>query len=735
MSIKKVKITNGLYWVEFPDDGLYIQCGTPADSVKHLAKSGFITLKTEGGKTFETGPNAVLLSDVPVQNGSFCNLAEFPVLQMLYKQGMIIPGHPNNTGEKPLLIGTEEQVKAQSKYIYYGNYGLSTLEQLTGTGIYERNAKGILRLKRRFAYGRIRNTEELLELRIVDNEKILLKKDVYIKRKALNVYELSFKEEKVSVDLNLRKNETYTPPYKLRHRAASRDYFSVIHIGEGDGWDWMRPCMSSIISFKGRFYLIDAGPNIMASLTALGININQISGIFHTHAHDDHFAGLTTLMHSDHKIRYYATSFVRASVVKKLSALMDMEEDRFERYFDIHELELDRWNNIHGMEVKPVFSPHPVETTILFFRVSDNDVYRSYGHLADITSFHVLEGMVENDSSKDGISREFFEKVKNNYLIPADIKKIDAGGGLIHGDAVDFSKDSSREIFISHTSSPELTEAQKKVGKMASFGMITSLIKGKVDYWREDALNYLRMHFPGMEEKELQALSNCAIVSYDSGSVVMKKSSRNSVISLIIGGTVERIGEESASCDLLAAGSFVGELPAMMEEEVRNNYIAASHVKVLEIPYDMYIDFIRRNGLYQEMRRNCEKRRFLQRTWLFGEMVSTQVQYRIAKMMKVKSFNSGYLQLENRGEKLYMLSNGEIDIYFGNRKLETLRPGDFFGEERNLSGTEKMFTYSAVADSDVFILDNYLLQEIPAIQWKLLEVFEKRMRMALFPPG
>ena len=39
--------------------------------------------------------------------------AEFPVLQMLYKQGMLVPGHPNNTGAKPLLIGARAQVDAQ----------------------------------------------------------------------------------------------------------------------------------------------------------------------------------------------------------------------------------------------------------------------------------------------------------------------------------------------------------------------------------------------------------------------------------------------------------------------------------------------------------------------------------------------------------------------------------------------------------------------------------------------
>ena len=66
----------------------------------------------------------------------------------------------------------------------------------------------------------------------------------------------------------------------------------MVHVGEGDGWDVTRPCMGSIICFQGRIYLIDAGPGIEHTLTALGVSINEVAGIFQTHGHDDHFAGL-----------------------------------------------------------------------------------------------------------------------------------------------------------------------------------------------------------------------------------------------------------------------------------------------------------------------------------------------------------------------------------------------------------------------------------------------------------
>ena len=81
--IEHIQVADGIHWVAIPEADLRILCGCPADSVKHLMKKGLIVLKKKGDVQYETGPNAILLSDVLIQRGSFGNLAEFPVLQML----------------------------------------------------------------------------------------------------------------------------------------------------------------------------------------------------------------------------------------------------------------------------------------------------------------------------------------------------------------------------------------------------------------------------------------------------------------------------------------------------------------------------------------------------------------------------------------------------------------------------------------------------------------------------
>jgi hypothetical protein len=57
---------------------------------------------------------------------------------MLYKQGMIIPENPSNKCEKPLLIGSQEQVASQMEYIYRGNDGLVSKEEILAAGEYRR---------------------------------------------------------------------------------------------------------------------------------------------------------------------------------------------------------------------------------------------------------------------------------------------------------------------------------------------------------------------------------------------------------------------------------------------------------------------------------------------------------------------------------------------------------------------------------------------------------------------
>ena len=747
--IQKRQVTNGVYWVEVPEADLFVLCGCPADSVKHLMKQGFIAEGTKNGVAAQTGPNAILLSDTTIQKSSFSNLAEFPVLQMLYLQGMILPGHPNNTGRKPMLIGLEDQVKSQSAYIYRGTYGLATLEEIIESGVPRPLAVDMLRIKRWFAFDNIRRTEDLLDLRVVDTPAVELRDGVFVRRRGFNLYEFIYGGASVTVDLNLGESEQYPPTYTLGFHKVRREDFSVVHVGEGDGWDVTRPCMGSILCHQGRLYLIDTGPGIQHSLTAMGISINEIAGIFHTHGHDDHFAGLTSMVRTDHRIPYYAAAPVRTSVVKKYAALTGRNEATFSHYFEQHDLPFDTWTSVDGLEVMAIFSPHPVETSVFFFRAVGAGGPRTYAHLADISAFEVLKKMVTADASKNGISHAFYDTCTGKLLQPVDIKKIDIGGGLIHGKAEDFRSDGSGRRFLSHTSVP-LNDSQKQIGSRAAFGQQDVLVPSSRDYLLLDGRRYLQGYFPEARAEGLAALVTSPLAAFPPDTVIVAADAPVGDIFLVLSGMVEQVDATSGLRTTVSAGGFLGEIEGFSGDNSRKTCRAMSHVTAMRFARDTYRKFLQGSGLMETLQAVHANRRFLLGTWLFGEMVSLPLQLRIARAMVSRQVKEGDVIAPEGRAEVVLLADGLVTVFLGPSPIENLKPDDFFGEEtlmrqgRELPagwqqrfrrpsrpGTAQghhLFEGRALLDSVLLVVPAEVIEDIPVVQWKLMETYERRLK-------
>lgn len=729
--MRLVAVSPGISWVEVPEADLRVLCGCPADSVKHLIKRGLIVETEQNGVSFETGPNAILLSDVSLQNGAFCNLSEFPILQMLYRQGMIIPGHPNCRGRKPLILGSAQQVDAQLEYVMRGNYGLLSVEEMVEAGVPPEIAQEWMRMKLRFAFGAIRPPRDLLDTCIVGDGLSLLPGGVTVRRTALNVFEFAYQGETVTVDLNLGCGRTYKTPYHLGYHDLERGYFTIVHSGEGDGWDAERAAISTIMMVQGKVYLIDAGPNIHASLQALGIGVQEVAGIFHTHCHDDHFCGLTTLFRADHRIKYFAVPPVRASVAKKLAALTGVDEESFGDYFEVCDLTLGAWNAIEGLEVLPLFSPHPVETSVFHFRTPWEDAYRTYAHLADIVSLDVLGQMVDDDETHHGISSALFEQVRADYLIPADIKKLDIGGGLIHGSAEDFSEDRSGKIVLAHTALP-LTRAQKRIGSGAPFGTVDVLIPSHPESRLSTARDTLRAYFPGVPGHQILSLLNHPVVTINPETILLREGTTCEAIHLVLTGLVEVIEPESDGSAILSAGALVGESYALSGEPSRETFRALSFVRALRIPAALYCTFVERNQMTRRITRLAELRDFFTHTWLFGESLSNLTQVRLAEASTFTSLDDGQPLDPRHRDELFLVRAGSLARCSDDGNLiDRAVPGDPFNESEVLFGCTSAGHLRAEGTTELLSVPGALVREIPVARWKLLELHQRRMR--LFP--
>lgn len=720
--LKKSTVSTGVYWVEIPEADVRIVCGAPADTVKHLMRGGFITTTGRDGKTWETGPSAVLLSDVSIQNGDFANLTEFLVLQMLYRQGMIIPRHPNNTGVKPKIIGVEDQIAAQREYIFRGNYGLTSVEELVEAGVEPELAQEYFRIKTQFAFGAIRTPEELIDFITVRDQPVTIAPGVDIERVAVNTYRISHGGDYEEVSLTLSPTEQYLPPYVLGQHKIKREYFSIVHTGEGDGWDINRPCMAGILVFQGRIYLIDAGPSVMHTLNSLGISVNEIDGIFHTHAHDDHFAGLTSLVRADHRLPYYAAPMVRASVMKKLSALMSFPEEQFDRYFVPHDLTMDAWNMIDGLEVKPVYSPHPVETTIMFFRTLWRNGYRTYGHFADICSLDQLQAL---EDANDPVSVSVAAGVRSNYLTPTDVKKLDIGGGMIHGVAEDFRDDSSERIVLSHKAAP-LTMSEKEIGADTAFGIADVLITSSYVALESTVIDLLRRNFPGAPDHAIAMLANSPAKTVSVGSILIKKETRPEAIYLLVNGLVEVLDSETSASNSLTIGTIIGERSCLYGEPSRRTYRAGSFIRVLEIPEDVYRAFIDRSGLAAVMDEFLTRKHFLEGTQLLGDRIAGNTRNAIVHEMAERTFEEGAQIVPDHS--VLMIAEGSVEIRCHDKLVDVAGINEAIGEPQLLNDTPHTLTYYARETTRLYQVPCAVLEDIPIVRWKLLEQYNRKAR-------
>ena len=633
------------------------------------------------------------------------------------------------------MIGSSKQINAQLEYIYIGNYGLETIEDMKNSGMDERLAKEIMRMKLKFAFGKFSNIENLIDFKAIDNlDKAMIYQDehngdknLYISRKSLNNFIIDYDGEQCEINLNLIGNKIYQSPYPRIFHDIPREHFAVLHSGDGDGWNVDLAAMSSVIMHQGKLYVIDAEANIDFILFSLGISINEIEGIFNSHVHDDHFAGISSFMRADHKIKYFSTSFVRKTMLKKLSALLSMEEKQIDNFFEFVDLDLDKWHNISGLEVKPTITAHPIEDVSFSFRVLCEEGYKNYMHLSDTCSFRVLDSMITDDENVPGVSQRFADNMKQHYLSYADIKKIDIGGGMIHGDIRDFVNDKSNKIYLSHITQPLSVDA-KVIGSHANIGTVDVLIKNHNNYLRRIAQKLLEQYF-NTSCDDLLELINSPIVSFSPDTVIFKAQDRIDNIYLILSGTVVIINDHNNVINTIEYGNFIGEEEFYAQINVKHNYRSENFINLLQIPIRKFEWFIRSKNLHTSLINNYKKECFLEYSDLLKNILSSRVKNRLAKSIEVFKVNKGEIMNPSiLKDYALIIYSGRVDVYFCQERLDTLSKNNFLGGHYLLCEGISILDLEFIDDTILYGIPMRLILEVPGIIEKIFEQFIKHQK-------
>ena len=725
--IFKKHISTGVTWIAVEEAGLYLCCGCPADTIKHLRKEGCVNSYLIDGTLTENGPNAILLSDMLIHNGQVANLAEFPILQMLYMQGLNLPSHPNYKKSRPMLIGYEKQIKMQLEYVSIGNYGLTSIKEIVDAGIQEEKARKIFATKLHYSGGNIVPVEELVDSLIVDDTEVEIKNGVYIKRLGVNWFEISYKDEKVEVNLNIKELERFLAPYELPFKNIDFGFFSITHTGEGNGWDEERPCMASIIHHNNHIYLIDAGPNILNNLSYLGIGLSEIDGIFLSHIHDDHFAGFTELLNVERKLNFYTSKLIRHTAELKLKALMDSEQDLLQVAFNCIDLKFNVWNDVNGLQVMPVYSPHTVETNTFRFRVKDGEKYKTYAHLSDTINFKEFDVIVSK--SPDIFTADDISLVKDSYLSKVDLKKVDVGGGAIHGHLSDYEEDQSDLKIIAHTSHKIDSNDESFVN--VDFGETHILIEGdKNDFLRSKALHFVSKYFNMLDEGELENLSNQNIKVFGPGSHIVSRE-ESKLIYLILGGLV-CYSNDAGINQTLDAGNFIGFSRRYFREDLPNDYYAWSYVYCMEYEEKYFNQFILKYNLIDDVNSRIKMGRNLRSSNLVHDLFSNSIINRLSKYASKINVDNYSFSASNLKDNLFIISDGKVTVTFENNNAIRIGENEHFGGLELMGNYRRKQHYTIDENVEAIAIPINVINEVPKMLWRLIELEEKRYQLSVF---
>lgn len=696
--MKKSDITNGLSYIEVPEVGMRILCGCPENSIKFIMQKGLTPAVEINGFRLVSGPNAILLNDIPIFNSHFLNFSEFPVLHHQYFQGAAF----NGTNDKVMLVGNRTQVNNQYNYIKRGLHGLVSKEEILGAGIEEELANKFLAIGN---YHRGQDKKFDIINKIYINNKTRIKGDLFIERKSINIFEFTYKDQKIDVDLNFKPySKGAGLPYNISNKLLKFENFSITTVGDGNGWNPEVPCMGALITAKGKRFLVDSGPGSLDLIRNLGVTPSEIEGVFITHSHDDHFAGILSLLNSDSKIKFFSSRIVIASVLKKFEALLNLSKDELKKYFEFIILKENIWTNIGEMEVKPMYSFHTIETNIFYFRNLNSDKeWKVYGHINDIISRKDLDYMLDSDQS--GIIKSTWaNKWFDNYLKPADLKRVDVGGGVVHGCSSDFVNDKSSKIILSHLSNDIDISASSSFSHPTEFGHTEVLIKSDKNYLIEISDRILsELNFFNSDNKN--NINESDISLFKPNEVLLVKNQKIKSIYLVLSGLVETEDNKGYKRKYVK-GDFLYSFNN--EKNHKYNYITNSYCYLCKIDFKKLKRYLKRlkpdNTL--TLLRNST---FFTYGFSFHKLLQLSL---VVKPVRIKKD-----QIINLGDYTnFIVADGNIQLLINSIKVKQYKKDDL-----STYNTVESDTYIALEDGLILLFKQKDIQEFTSLLWSCFE--------------
>ncbi|MEK7487166.1 MAG: cyclic nucleotide-binding domain-containing protein, partial [Planctomycetota bacterium] len=428
---------------------------------------------------------------------------------------------------------------------------------------------------------------------------------------------------------------------------------------------------------------------------------SQIHGLFLTHIHDDHTAGLTEFVQSGNKIDLFSTPEIARAAFQKLAMLYHQTEEQIAKNFRFIPITPDLPIEYYGMTLTGHYAIHSVPC--IGFKLA----LRSQGK----PPFQILypSDTLKLDRVHELRQHQILAPERyENYLAflkqEVDLMIYDSGAGIIHADAKDLEHYQAKNYLCVHTD---------KISKEATLNF--SLARGGDTYPLTqpvfplsssisfEAFDFLTKLFPRVPSIWLKVLLEDALAhSFNPGQIVLRKNVTQSPIYLLLSGYLDLLidtpKEETRSIALYPGDLFSAQTLQNVQG-ASNAAIAARSIGLyLTFSQDLFQNFLQNKPFKHLFQEYYEVRSFLENTPLVCDL-DLHTRNELASIAKGVLFpeNTTILTQGEDSHDCYLIREGSVQVIkedLQHRKI-VLGKNEIFGERALLLGQKRNATVIA----------------------------------------
>lgn len=507
------------------------------------------------------------------------------------------------------------------------------------------------------------------------------------------------------IDLDFCNRPKAPYPVPLPQELPNPGVFRLRNLFSSNGFDSAGGNTAMILELHGNIVLWDTGAFLSEALTAHGISVADVAGVFLTHLHEDH-CNILEIREKGNQLRLYTTPEIYEGLIVKLACQLgidpETEREVITGMFDFHPLFFQQECHVFGA----TFVPHPCVHSIPAF--GGRFVVEREGRRHELLISGDTVGADRLEQLKSVLPNRWYRQMRDMITGAEDLVIYDGGG-----DPAGLHPDPREEA---------LQRAAERMGDRLWFGHRSqrpgdyetwnTLKPGQVfdlggvelppdDYGRfQRALARLAGDRENdMDQRDVRTLfAQGKAKSAAPGELVIEEGHEADDFYVLLAGSLEIYNSRLGHLADLSGGTCFGET-ALLDNQPRNATVRAmSAARLWQVPAKAFVAFVETYGLHAGLRDMWRNRRLLANVDIFRQLPA-DVLDEVAIKAETLDLDAGSTLIRegHSTREFYVLVSGEMQVTRSGQLLGVRGPRSLLGEAAALQGEPRTATLKAVS--------------------------------------